>query len=196
MRKKSHICLANYLVNTVDNKVLREHKKAFVVGNVLPDCKISFVTKRHNITETYDLVKGYITKCSERASSLEELKTAYCTKLGEIIHYIADYFTFPHNANYDGSLSEHCVYEKYLKLELKKYVKENNCKHFYQDKKIGSVKELFEFIEKKHNEYLLEKSTVKRDCMYIVAVCTVVVRTIIELITNAVSRFGNVPVMA
>lgn len=196
MRKKSHICLAYYLVNTVDNKMLREHKKAFVVGNVLPDCKVSFVTKRHNITETYDMVKDYIERCSIKASSFEELKTAYSTRLGEIIHYIADYFTFPHNANYDGSLSEHCIYEKYLKFELKKYVRTNNCKQFYPEKKIGSVQELFEFIEMKHNEYLLEKSTVERDCMYIVAMCTIVVRTIIDIATKTVSNFTHLPAMA
>ena len=35
-------------------------------------------------------------------------------RLGEIFHYIADYFTFPHNKTFTGSLVEHNSYEKEL----------------------------------------------------------------------------------
>ena len=196
MRKKSHICLAYYLINTVDNQMLDEHKKAFAVGSILPDCKPSFVTKRHTFDETFDMVKGYIDRCSKEAFSFEDIKTAYYTRLGEITHYIADYFTFPHNKHFDGSLSEHCIYEKYLKHGLKSYVKSNECEMFYPSKKIESVRELCEFIEEKHKEYMQEKSTVERDCRYIVAMCTVVVKTILELIVKAVSDFTSMAAIA
>ena len=32
-----------------------------------------------------------------------------------ITHYVSDYFTFPHNANYPGNLKDHCIYEEELK---------------------------------------------------------------------------------
>ena len=39
------------------------------------------------------------------------------------MHYIADYFTFPHNKTFDGvSCVEHNTYEKHLKNELKVFV--------------------------------------------------------------------------
>ena len=47
--------------------------------------------------------------------------------LGQIFHYIADYFTFPHNSNYSGSLKDHCIYEKYLKFRLRSYIRERAC---------------------------------------------------------------------
>ena len=34
-----------------------------------------------------------------------------CAGLGVIIHYIADYFTFPHNDHYPGNVKDHCYYD-------------------------------------------------------------------------------------
>ncbi|WP_242946272.1 zinc dependent phospholipase C family protein [Anaerostipes sp. 494a] len=39
-----------------------------------------------------------------------------------IIHYIADYFTFPHNDHYKGNVKDHCYYERDLKHELKAFL--------------------------------------------------------------------------
>ena len=39
-----------------------------------------------------------------------------CAGLGVIIHYIADYFTFPHNDHYPGNVKDHCYYERDLKF--------------------------------------------------------------------------------
>ena len=43
--------------------------------------------------------------------------------LGEITHYVADYFTFPHNKIYPGGFKEHCAYEEHLKHELRAFLK-------------------------------------------------------------------------
>ena len=43
-------------------------------------------------------------------------------RVGEVVHYIADYFTFPHNEIYPGNLKDHCMYEKELKLYLREYL--------------------------------------------------------------------------
>ena len=49
MRKKSHVSLSLYLIKNIDNQLLSDHKKAFGMGSILPDCKPSFVTTKHNI---------------------------------------------------------------------------------------------------------------------------------------------------
>ena len=51
MRKKSHISLARYLVQNLDDRNLKKHKFAFYLGSILPDCKPSFVFKKHEIPE-------------------------------------------------------------------------------------------------------------------------------------------------
>lgn len=43
---------------------------------------------------------------------------------GEITHYVADYFTFPHNKIYPGGFKEHCAYEEHLKHELRAFFKD------------------------------------------------------------------------
>ena len=50
MRKKSHISLARYLVRNLDDGDLRKHKLSFYIGSILPDCKPSFLYKKHEIT--------------------------------------------------------------------------------------------------------------------------------------------------
>lgn len=53
MRKKSHISLARYLVRNLDDGDLRKHKLSFYIGSILPDCKPSFLYKKHEITGTF-----------------------------------------------------------------------------------------------------------------------------------------------
>ena len=49
MRKKSHISLAKYIVGSLEEQDLVKHKKAFYLGSILPDCKPSFLTVKHEI---------------------------------------------------------------------------------------------------------------------------------------------------
>ena len=62
MRKKSHVSLSRYLLDHIDSELLENHRKAFIVGSVLPDCKPSFVTTKHNMEETFDMVCEFIIK--------------------------------------------------------------------------------------------------------------------------------------
>lgn len=58
LRKKSHILLARYLADQMPaNESLQSHRKAFCLGNILPDIQPSFVTKRHEYFGTFDEVQ-------------------------------------------------------------------------------------------------------------------------------------------
>ena len=70
MRKKSHVSLSRYLLDHIDSELLENHRKAFIVGSVLPDCKPSFVTTKHNMEETFDMVCEFIRKLT-----VSQLKT-------------------------------------------------------------------------------------------------------------------------
>ena len=56
MRKKSHLSLAGFLVQGMDNEVRSRRWRSFYLGNILPDCKPSFVTVRHEYDKTFDLM--------------------------------------------------------------------------------------------------------------------------------------------
>ena len=183
MRKKSHISLAKYIVEDVRVPELEAHRKAFYLGSILPDCKPSFLTQRHEFDRTFDMVKERICDLSEDRELVRRNARAYMRHLGEVIHYIADYFTFPHNETYDGNLKDHCYYEKDLKFRLREYVKSG--KVFWEQHEEEGLKTpeaVVSFIQTMHREYVSRKRNVEEDCRYIVRVCLLVVQAILRLI--------------
>lgn len=158
LRKKSHILLARYLADQMPaNESLQSHRKAFCLGNILPDIQPSFVTKRHEYFGTFDEVQGKISRLVENGL-VEYNDRVFWRRAGEIMHYIADYFTFPHNKTFDGSLRQHNTYEKHLKNELKVFV-ESGRADIYAEKNLrfDTLNQLLDYIRERHNVYLDRK---------------------------------------
>lgn len=183
MRKKSHISLAGFLVHDIQTKELVKHKKAFYLGNILPDCKPSFLTTKHEFDGTFTMVQQKIEALTDAEDMTELNDRVYIRRLGEVIHYIADYFTFPHNVTYTGNLKDHCYYEKELKFGLRNYIRSGQAK---KDKtqitSFQSTDDLFQYIQKAHQDYLSLKRDVEEDCIYIVRICNQVVQAILQLL--------------
>jgi len=182
LRKKSHLSLAGFLVRNMNNDILSRRWKAFYIGNVLPDCRPAFLMVRHEYDETFSLVEEKIRRLVEDKEHLPEDSTRYMMDLGQVLHYIADYFTFPHNVNYVGGFRDHCKYEKYLKLRLRSYIREGDAV-FHKESSVNfsSANDILRYIEKCHNAYLQNLSTVEEDCEYITRVCSEVLAAILYL---------------
>ncbi len=188
MRKKSHISLARFLVRKAGDDVLRRRWKAFYVGSLLPDCRPSFLTVRHEYEETFDLVERKIRSLTEDAGRRPEDSMRYMIDLGQIFHYIADYFTFPHNSNYSGSLKDHCIYEKYLKFRLRSYIRERACVLCAEEgEQLYSVEDILDYIRRNHREYMKEFRSVEEDCEYITRVCLQVLAAMVYLVHGPVA---------
>lgn len=191
MRKKSHISLAKHIVNISGMKAFDKHKKAFYFGSILPDCKPSFLTKPHEINGTFDLVSKRIEQLTNGYSNLGELSTAYFTRLGEVVHYIADYFTFPHNKEYYGNVKQHCIYEGQLKHRLREYIKYISGKDLKKWRtnlaiedlsRFNNVADICNFVKEEHKRYIRRGShSVEEDCKYIVGICSKIVMAILHV---------------
>lgn len=190
MRKKSHIALTTYLIHNLDDIELKKHKYSFYIGSLLPDCVPSFITKRHCIEDTFHNLKEEIEKITIYNDVDKGLNSYYFLKLGVITHFIADYFTYPHNSIYEGNISAHCLYEKELKFVLKDYIKAYTVDKempIIKNLKMGelyfkkSVEDICNFIKEKHEEYLKQEIVHKIDCEYILSVCKSVVDFIIHI---------------
>lgn len=184
MRKKSHISVARYIVSDLGNMEigLVEHKKAFYLGNILPDCKPSFFTTKHEIEGTFDKFCEDLHTLFEKYDLLDFNARAFYRDLGQLIHYLADYFTFPHNKIYDGSLKDHCAYEKQLKLTMNEYLASGEVQlNVAAGMRVRSLEELTEYVLNVHKEYLEDTHTVEEDCRYIVSICHSFVVTVINL---------------
>lgn len=184
MRKKSHISLAIYIADSLNSKELKRHRKAFFIGSILPDCKPSFFTTRHEYIGTISMVKDKIQQLTSEYAPQQYNERNYIIDLGQVLHYVADYFTFPHNVTYDGNLKDHCKYEKDLKFGLRSYIKSGDAIKIPSEfKNFTSCDALFKFIEKAHQEYMSLKRNVQEDCMYIVSICRQVAEAILSLLT-------------
>lgn len=172
MRKKAHLSLASYILHSDGFEPLLKHKKAFYVGSILPDCIPSFITRRHNINETFQIVQKKIRKLTDDLKAGKKIRTKQARNLGEITHYIADYFTFPHNAEYSEGFKAHCSYEGKQKKIIRDYLKTDDAKLARENKWINflSMSDIWHFIEEKHDEYTKLEKNIKLDIKYITEV--------------------------
>lgn len=186
LRKKSHISLAKYIVEDIKVPELEAHRKAFYLGSILPDCKPSFLTRRHEFGETFGIVTRQICELSKKDVWENQNLRVYMRHLGEVIHYIADYFTFPHNTNYEGNFKDHCYYEKALKFRLREYVTSGEAfREGIEARRFATPEAIVSFVKSVHQEYLSRKRNVEEDCRYIVRVCCQVVQGILGLINRS-----------
>ena len=180
MRKKSHISLARYMVENLKDEELKHHKFSFYLGSILPDIKPSFLYKRHEMDGTFPYVSRHIRRLSEGDALIRKKKGCkYYRDLGQISHYLADYFTFPHNANYPGNIKDHCIYEEELKKELRAYVHSPEAVRRREKMEMHTPADILAMIRQMHNRYLQMESVVKRDCQYIIELCHKVVDAVL-----------------
>ncbi len=187
MRKKSHISLAKYIVDSLGEQELQKHKKAFYLGSILPDCKPSFITIKHEMEGTFPKVQHELEELVERQKNAQINMRVFYRNLGEVIHYIADYFTFPHNPHYPGNLKDHCIYEEHLKRGLKEYIASGEAEKNSEWVRLSvvnlnSTADICNFIRKAHETYVKLKNSVEDDCRHIVTLCHQVVVAVIRLI--------------
>ncbi len=184
MRKKSHILVARYLADQMSvEESLQSHRKAFCLGSILPDIKPSFLTRKHEYFGTFEEIQQKMRQLVEcRSGRVKE--RVYWRRLGEVMHYMADYFTFPHNINFTGNLYEHNKYEKHLKNHLKRYIESGAVKSMeVQPVCFGSFSELVEYIKGCHERYLLKERNIAEDVQYILSICFQVVYGILHLVS-------------
>lgn len=182
MRKKSHVSLALQIYHGMEDQRLLTHKIMFCIGSILPDCVPSFLTTPHRMDCTYKVVQERMNQFLNEFDCAKGCNYRKTIQLGRIAHYIADYFTFPHNNHYEGSLMDHCHYENDLKHELKRYIKSREAlEQIMPVTLFHSRQELKQYIEDMHAQYVKSSSDIYNDCKYIVTVCMVVVQSMLSM---------------
>lgn len=189
MRKKSHIALAKGVVNGLSIQETIHHRFMLYVGSIWPDCTPSFVTRRHNIKETMDIFVKEMNKFTLKYNAENGMNMRMTFRMGKILHYVADYFTLPHNVHFDGNMKEHCIYEEKLKHRMYAFVDgiESGGKEmeFAIADKLENIKQ---HIIKKHDEYECLKlkgyeENTKADCKYAYELCSFVCASLPNLVS-------------
>lgn len=178
MRKITHIELGKKLSKNVKDDYLKY--KSFIFGNIFPDCVPTFIYIRHNIKSTFNKLE----KLLNEIFVLDINTHKFWIKLGCIIHYISDYFTYPHTKIFNGGFFIHNKYEKDLKNNFIKYLDINN-HNIKQNFK--NIKDILLYIKQEQENYFIIKKEDKSiivDVYYIGKVCQIVFENIISYKIN------------
>ena len=182
MRKKSHIALAVGLVHGLQLKPRMRHRLSFYIGSIWPDLTPSFLTRRHCISECWSLSGDYMLKFLDKYKAKRDLGVASSFRMGIIMHYIADYFTYPHNTHFPGTLKEHCSYEETLKKDMYRYIGEVLDSAPIAEPVIFTDMELvLDYILKTHKHYLKLPGCTAHDCDYSYKTCAVVMASLLVM---------------
>ena len=190
MRKKSHISLARYLVREMKLDGLVKHKQAFYLGSILPDLTPKMITSPHEFSTSYDGLQCTIRSIAEEGLEEEWNERALWRKVGVVLHYVADYFTFPHNTSFGGNLKDHCMYESEMKYYMREFVCTPEAKKIFRDAKrrahgMRNAEDLFGYIEEMHSCYMQDIHSVAHDCRQILSLCATVTVVLAEFACTA-----------
>ncbi len=185
MQKKSHIKLAAYLADKLEIPEIEQHRKALYFGSVLPDWNLKMAAESHTFDTTWEKVKNRIRKIEGETAAGSFREREIWTQIGVVLHYVADYFTFPHNTCFKGNLTGHCLYEARLRYLFGAYLRTTDADTAFAEQKnladqFCSLQELFSCIEQLHTEYMkAARHSELNDCRWILtaSACTGTVLT-------------------
>ena len=123
MQKRSHLLLAHSLLSREHGFPARRYELAFLLGSFEPDCNpLSYLkgSMRHKLFggHTYANAKTFINHRIRRLQTRTHWNLRDYYEMGQLTHYVADAFTWPHNPHFPGVGWEHHVYETALRLAL------------------------------------------------------------------------------
>lgn len=100
---------------------------AFRYGNLKPDLTGTYLTKRHYPSIMYDEVMDKIRRFVDTYTIEQVNGRDLSVDLGEICHYLTDFFCYPHNDDiYDHNLLAHYIYEKRIALGIRRRLTEQD----------------------------------------------------------------------
>jgi hypothetical protein len=158
------------------------YRKAFIFGCIQPDKNLTTYLKGsiqwqwfrgHN----WDNAKKYIQKVSERLQRRKHLHLIDYYRLGKLIHYTADSFTYAHNKHYADNLSAHRGYERDLDSYLEHHLLLNADEIKFE---IDPAVSVSDFIRSHHSQYMCDSPCIQNDVKYCIQMCTQVLQILLQ----------------
>ncbi|MBS7009234.1 zinc dependent phospholipase C family protein [Anaerostipes sp.] len=173
METKDHYSLSRLLARRM--KLNFPKSLAFTLGNVFPDLNLLSYLKGASAADldghTYQARRNLMSRTysSEFRDTLQGWFHA-----GEMMHYIADSFTRPHNKEFKFSFPQHVLYERRLHSVFRKTMRPEQI--LRPAKPVMDIRRFDPWMETLHERYLLSSSAPEDDCRYILrsslAVCS------------------------
>lgn len=170
MRGKSHLRIAEYLVEHYLQGTPRRCQTAFRIGCIEPDRNpITYLKgsircqwlRGHN----YRNALRFMGAISSRLEQKEKLNLFDFYTLGKLIHYTADAFTYAHNDTFPVQLREHKQYENALQEHFLRFMEQQ------PQIEIAAAKSIMEAICGYHEEYEQIESNIHNDSRFALNAC-------------------------
>ena len=185
MDSVSHIRVAHLLMDYVEQTCgVTFDSSGFVYGNLKPDLTGTYLTKRHNpsimMDEVMDKIRAFTEKYTIGPVNGRELSV----DLGEICHYMTDFFTYPHNDDiYERNLLAHYLYEKRVALVIRRRMTEDKFEQWATTvdaliARIGSMHDAYRAADRHHG--------INDDLVHICRATAMVVLSIISIVYEQV----------
>jgi len=170
MRGKSHLKIAQYLLDHYMPSVPKRCQLAFRLGCIEPDRNPATYLKGsircqwlrgHN----YKNAQRFMTTMASRLESRDQLSLYDYYTLGKLIHYTTDAFTYAHNDTFPTQLREHKQYEDALQTYFLSFME--------RDPKVSAPMDdtIMDAIESYHAVYERKASNIRRDSRFALNAC-------------------------
>jgi hypothetical protein len=121
MNTFSHIMLGDYILEAIyDRHGIVLHRKSFLLGNILPDCQLSFMSRPHQPEYWQDYINGQVARLLREKTGSRTFGRRYSLRLGIICHFYTDFFCYAHNTAFSGTSREHLKYEWDIHRRIKR----------------------------------------------------------------------------
>ncbi|MGM9661144.1 MAG: zinc dependent phospholipase C family protein [Faecousia sp.] len=170
MRGKSHLRIAQYLLENYLQDIPKRYQRAFRLGCIEPDRNPATYLKGsircqwlrgHN----YKNARCFMRAISIRLERKERLNLFDYYTLGKLIHYTTDAFTYAHNDTFPVQLKEHKAYEDALQEHFLDYMEQD------PQVDIPTARTIMEAISSYHKEYERVESNIHRDSRFALNAC-------------------------
>lgn len=164
MKQQSHLALGRHLAKHFLEQWPNHFTAAFLLGCIQPDKNPvtylkgslrSQLLRGHN----WDNSRIYIQKLCHRLEARQAYRPSDAYALGKLMHYLADAFTYVHNAPF-CTLSDHRAYEARLESYFLNFMR---CPILCQLSESDTV---YETIAKSHMEYIRQAGSVHTDACF------------------------------
>lgn len=170
MRGKSHLRIADYLLEHYLPDIPKRYQTAFRIGCIEPDRNPATYLKGsircqwlrgHNYKNARRFMRGI----SQRLERKEHLHLFDYYTLGKLIHYTTDAFTYAHNDTFPTQLKEHKEYEHALQEHFLEFMEQD------PQVNIPMARTIMDAIYSYHKEYEKAESNIDTDSRFALNAC-------------------------
>ncbi len=170
MKHECHALLGRFLVRNYLEESTRLQTRAFLIGCVQPDKNPATYLKGSIRSQwlrghNWDNANRYIQRIAKRLEKKDRLRLPDYYRLGKLIHYVTDAFTYAHNADFPRDLKLHRSYEWKLLDCFRDYLRELPALPCFQGQTV------METIHENHRHYLTAGGDIHTDSQFSITVC-------------------------